>query len=170
MGHVGILHEDDRVELLDGEIVQMTPIGPTHAGVINRLNHLLAQALGGRGIVTVQNPVRLELRSEPQPDIVVARPRSDFYMLGHPTPDDILLLIEVADSSLVTDRAVKLPLYARAGIVEVWLVDLQDRTIVVHRRPQDGRYHDVCTARADDVVDLSALSGITVAVDDVFTA
>lgn len=167
MGQTGILGEDDRVELLDGEIIQMAPIGPTHAGAVNRLNRLLVRGVGDRAIVTVQNPVRLTLRSEPQPDLVVARPRSDDYMLGHPVPEDVLLLIEVAHSSLATDRAIKIPLYARAGIVEAWLVDLEARVIIVHREPQADRYRDVRTARLGDEITLSALPDVTIAVTDV---
>ncbi len=150
MGAAGILGEDDRVELLDGEIIEMTPIGPGHAGCVNRLNRLLVGSLGGRAVVAVRNPVRLTLRSEPQPDVVVARPRRDFYQLGHPTPDDVLLLVEVAETSAAFDRRVKTPLYARAEIFEFWLVDVPAKQVVVHRLPTAGRYADVHTLSPGD--------------------
>lgn len=168
MGQTGILDEDDRVELLDGEIVQMTPIGPVHASVVDRLTRLLVQRVGERGIVRVQNPVRLTTRSEPQPDVVVARIRDDFYQFGHPASEDVLLLIEVADSSLAVDRAVKAPLYAGADIAEMWLVDLATRTVVVHRAPSGGRYGHVHTARVGDELVLPGIDGAVVAVTEVF--
>jgi Uma2 family endonuclease len=167
MGQTGILGEDDRVELLGGEIVQMTPIGPVHAAVVDRLNRVLVQRLGDRAIVRVQNPVRVDSHSEPQPDLVVARDRSDFYQLGHPTPDDILLAIEVADSSLAVDRAVKVPLYARAGIAEMWLVDLVARTVLVHRGPRDGEYAQVRPARPGEDVSLAAFADVILAIAEI---
>jgi Uma2 family endonuclease len=167
MGAAGILGEDDRVELLDGEIVEMSPIGPRHAGRVNRLNRLLAVGLGERAVVTVQNPVRLALRSEPQPDLVVARPRRDFYELGHPTPDDVLLLVEVAEISAAFDRGVKVPLYARAGIPEVWLVDLASEQVMVHRAPTEGRYADVRTLGRGDRLAPQAFPDLELSVADV---
>jgi Uma2 family endonuclease len=119
MGEVGIFDPDDRVELLDGEIVFISPIGPKHAGVVNWLCARLWSVVTDRATVIPQNPVRLLPRSEPQPDVTVARARRDFYRSAHPTSEDILLVIEVADSSIKTDRAVKVPIYARQGIVEV---------------------------------------------------
>jgi Uma2 family endonuclease len=120
MVDAGILREDDRVELLDGEIVEMTPIGPHHAGCVNRLNRLLIEALGRRGVVTPQNPFLLDERSEPQPDLCVAKPRPDDYASGHPRPADLLLVIEVSDSSLTYDRnrkarAIRRPASPRCG-------------------------------------------------------
>jgi Uma2 family endonuclease len=140
MEAVGILHEDDRVELLDGLIVEMNPIGSRHFRCVNRLNMLLVPVLAGRGaIVSVQNPVKLADYWMPQPDVVVLRERADDYAGRQAAPDDVLLLIEVADSSLRSDRA-KLPAYARFGIAEVWLVDLNDDVILSHREPVDDRY------------------------------
>src|SRR5262247_3069789 len=120
-----VLTQTDRVELLDGEIVEMTPIGDRHASVVARLTSLFSKYLGDRSIVWVQNPIQLRVvRSMPQPDVVLVRPRADFYAAGKPGPDDVLLLIEVMDTSAESDRGVKLPLYARAGIPEAWLLDL----------------------------------------------
>src|SRR5207247_3212709 len=124
MAETGILAEDDRVELLDGEIVEMSPIGPRHAATVTRLDHLFNRLVGDRAIVRAQNPVRLDGYSEPEPDIALVTPRADFYRAEHPTPRDILLIVEVADTSLRYDRHTKLPGYARAGVPEAWLVDL----------------------------------------------
>jgi Uma2 family endonuclease len=124
MARAGVLRDDDRVELIEGEIVDMTPIGSRHAAVVDLLTRWLVMGCGTRAIVRVQGPVRLGAHSEPQPDLLVLEPRDDFYQRKPPTGDDVLLLIEVADSSLQYDQAVKLPLYARAGVREVWLVDL----------------------------------------------
>ena len=140
MAEAGMLGEDDRVELIEGEIVAMNPIGSRHAAAVNRLNRLLSQAVGERAIVSVQNPVQLGERSEPQPDLVLLKPRPDFYAGAHPGPDDLLLLVEVADASADYDRQVKLPLYARAGVPEGWLVDLDGRAVEVYRRPSAHGY------------------------------
>jgi Uma2 family endonuclease len=143
MAEAGILREDDRVELLAGEVVQMTPIGSRHAACVSRLNRLLNQGLGEECIVRVQDPVRLDEHSEPQPDVAVLRFRQDFYREAHPGPADVLLVIEVADSSADLDREVKVPLYARAGVPEVWVVDLAARAVDVYREasPEGYRHH-----------------------------
>jgi Uma2 family endonuclease len=140
MIEAGIFGEDDRIELLDGEIVQMSPIGSRHAACVNRLNRLLTQILGQTAIVSVQNPIRLGDFSEPEPDLTVLTNRDDFYVQAHPVAEDVLLLIEVADSSLATDRTVKLPLYARAGIPEVWLVDVDAGMVDAYRTPSASGY------------------------------
>jgi Uma2 family endonuclease len=129
MGEAGILHEDDRVELIEGELVEMTAIGTRHFSCVNRLNRLLVMHVGDDAIVSVQNPVRLNEYNEPQPDLTVIRPRD--YLESLPKPEDVLLLIEVSDTTLAYDRGVKLPLYARAGIREVWIVDLLGETQLV---------------------------------------
>lgn len=135
MAVAGILSEDDRVELIDGEIVRMSPIGSRHAACVDRLNALLGRRLGKRAIVRVQNPIVLGRRSEPQPDLVVLRPRADFYAAQHPGPADVLLLVEVADTSGGYDRGTKLPLYARWGIPEVWIVDVGREVVEAYRGP-----------------------------------
>lgn len=118
MLRAGILTADDRVELIEGEVLRMSPIGSRHAGGVNRLNDFFVRKLEGRAIVGVQAPVHLSDLSEPQPDLALLRPREDFYSHSHPTPGDVLLLIEVAETSADFDRAVKAPLYARAGVPE----------------------------------------------------
>ena len=140
MGEVGILDEGERVELIEGDLVQMTPIGPRHASVVSRLTVLLSTRLADRAIPWAQNPVVLPPSSQPQPDVVLLRPRQDFYASGHPEPADVLLVIEVMDSSAAYDRRIKLPLYARAGIVEVWLVDLDGRAVEAYRDPTGQGY------------------------------
>jgi Uma2 family endonuclease len=157
----GILTEDDRVELIEGEIVQMTPIGSPHAGQVNRLTRTLVRALGERGVVTVQNPVTLNDLSEPQPDLTVLRPRGDDYAGAHPAPDDVLLLIEVADTSLAYDRQVKLPLYARCGIPEVWILAVQNAVLEVHRSPAGAVYVEIQQLRAGDTVTPLAFPEVT---------
>jgi Uma2 family endonuclease len=170
MGQAGILGEDDRVELIDGEILEMSPIGPPHAAIVNRLTRLLVRALDDRAVVAVQNPLRMRPRSEPQPDIVVARPRDDFYAGGHPEPGDTLLVVEVADTSLAFDRAIKLPLYARAGIREVWIVDVAARRVFVHRDAAANSYRTTATAAAEDALTCAAFPDVPFAVVDILGA
>lgn len=143
MGEVGILAPELRTELIDGEIIEMPPIGHPHAGTVKLLANRLKELVGTDAIVAVQDPVWLDDHSEPIPDIALLRPRADWYRNGHPGPDDVLLLIEVADTSLTYDREVKLPRYARAGIPEVWLVDLGGRRLDIHRCPAGHGYGEV---------------------------
>lgn len=148
----GVFAEDDRVELLEGEIVQMSPIGPQHSACVSRLNRLFQEKLGNSVIVRVQDPIRLGNYSEPEPDVALVQPRTDFYAGGHPEPEDVLLLIEVADSSLSYDRDLKLPLYARAGVSEVWLVGLLAQTVEVFRAPSESGYGERREARRGESV------------------
>src|SRR6184192_4545534 len=141
MGRAGVFHEDDRMELLDGQIVEMSPIGPGHAGCVRALTSLLTRLVAGRALVSVQNPVRLGEHSEPQPDVALLVPRADAYRTAHPQPKDVLLVIEVADASLEHDRDVKVPLYAAAGVPEVWLVNLRGRYHAVPRSGRRALYH-----------------------------
>jgi Uma2 family endonuclease len=140
MARAGVLTEDDRVELVEGEIVDMTPIGLRHQAAVDALNQRLARQCGDRAIVRIQGSVRLDVHSEPQPDALLLRPRDDFYRATPATAADVLLLVEVADTSLVYDRTVKVPLYARAGIPEVWLVDLVGERVEVFREPGPEGY------------------------------
>lgn len=142
MAEAGILHEDDRVELIEGKIIQMAAVGSRHAACVKRLIKFLVREVGDLGVVGAQDPVVLPDSSEPEPDVVVLRPRDDFYAAGHPVPEDVLLLIEVSDTSFDYDRDVKVPLYARAGVPEVWIVDLVNEKIHVYSRPTDGSYRD----------------------------
>jgi Uma2 family endonuclease len=168
MGEVGILHEDARVELIEGEIINMPPIGSLHAGTVNYAAYLLIQACGEQAIVATQNPVFLDLHSEPQPDIALLRPRADFYRISHPAPADVLLVVEVADTSLAYDTQIKLPLYARHGIPEVWLVDLDNRQLIVHRLPTPDGFQDVRPLADLSAVTLLVLPGVTVNLSGLF--
>jgi Uma2 family endonuclease len=140
MAEIGIFGEDDRVELLAGEIVEMTPIGQRHAGCVNDLNRVFSDALGSRVIVSVQNPIRLGEHSEPQPDLALLRFRADFYRDAHPGPADVLLVVEVAETSAATERADKVPLYGRAGVREAWVIDLGSSLVDVYRQPSPEGY------------------------------
>ena len=139
MKDAGIL-EAQRVELLNGKIVDMSPIKSVHAGVVNRLNHLRSQWLPEDYILSVQNPVSLGAFSEPEPDLAVLQYRDDFYRNSHPTSDETLLIIEVAETSLEKDRAVKLPIYAEHRIPEVIIINLKEEQTEHYYQPVDGRY------------------------------
>jgi Uma2 family endonuclease len=167
MGKAGVFSEDDRVELLEGEIVQMTPIGSRHAACVDRLNRLFSQRVGERAIVRVQNPVRLDEQSEPQPDLALLKPRPDFYAQANPVPADVLLLIEVAETSADMDREAKLPLYARSGVFEVWLVDLSAERVEVHRKPAPHGYQERRTVARGQHLAPQALSDLVLSVDAV---
>ena len=143
MADIGILRENDRTELLDGDLIVMPPIGDWHAASVDRFTNTLPPRLQGRAIVRVQNPTRLNDNSEPQPDVMLLRWRDDFYGGGHPGPADVLLLIEVADTSVDYDRSDKLSAYARAGIPEVWIATRQDRRIEAYTEPVEGEYSNV---------------------------
>ena len=166
MGEVGILPPDVRVELVDGEIKRMPPIHPPHASIVKRLNSLLAVQLEGIAVVGVQDPIRLDDYNEPQPDVTVLRFRDDYYARRHPTPADVLLAIEVADTSLSYDRDEKMPLYGRAGIPEAWLVDVQAGTITVFTEPHAGGYRGQrILSRGQEIVSVG-VEGLRVRVDE----
>ena len=162
----GILNENDRVELIRGEVVAKMPIGDLHSGSVNRANHLFNVKAANRAVVSIQNPVRLP-DSEPEPDLTLLKPRADFYATGKPRPVDVLLLMEVADTTLDFDREVKGPLYAQAGIQEYWILNLCDNCLEVHRQPQtDGRYAEVRVLRPGQQIEIAAMAGIVVKVDE----
>ncbi|MCB1823063.1 MAG: Uma2 family endonuclease [Candidatus Competibacteraceae bacterium] len=140
MGETGFLDPEARLELIEGELFEMAPIGSFHAGTVDILTGLLVYAVGKQAIVRVQSPVVLDDHSEPQPDLVLLRPRSDYYLNEHPRAQDVLLLVEVSDSTAEFDRKTKVPLYARRGIPEVWLVmGPRRRHVEIHRDPQPER-------------------------------
>lgn len=140
MGEAGIFTPEARVELIEGEIFDMAPIGSEHASLVKRITEWWLFALQGRAIVSVQDPVVLGEYSEPQPDLALLRRREDFYARSHPSPEDILLIIEVSDTTARYDREIKLPLYARYGIPEAWLINLQQRRLEVYSGPEAGKY------------------------------
>ena len=150
MVETGILGPDDRVELIDGEVVEMSPIGDPHAAIVANLLHLLVSRVGERARVWVQGPVRIPPRSVPRPDLALLRARS--YMREGATTSDVLLVIEVADTSLHYDRTVKLRLYAREGVPEYWIVDVSSETLEIFRRPSGDGYTQVQrAARAESI-------------------
>jgi Uma2 family endonuclease len=166
MGEVGIFSEDDRVELLAGEIVEMSPIGPLHAGTVGFLNALFTSRLGREVIVWVQNPLLLRAEdSEPQPDVVLLRPRPDFYRHAHPEPPDVYLVTEVADTSVAADREVKFPIYARARVPEAWLLNVSAERLEVHRHPTPDGYQDVCVLQRGEWVAPQAFPDLVLMVD-----
>jgi Uma2 family endonuclease len=132
MAETGVIKPDARVELLDGQIIDMAPIGPFHGGTVKTLNQLFARAAKGRFLISIQDPVRLSEHSEPQPDLMLLKPSIDNYTTRHPGPEDVFLLIEVADTTLQFDRGEKIPAYGAAGISEVWLVNLPEQKIEVY--------------------------------------
>ena len=150
MAETGVLREDARVELLDGEIIDMSPIGPLHGGVAKRLIAYFSRFSHGRWIVSAQDPVHLDDHSEPQPDLMLLRPLQGDYTARHPEPPDVFLLIEVADTSVYKDREVKLPGYAAAGISEVWIVNVLEQNIEVHREPFGTGYNTSMFLRQGD--------------------
>jgi Uma2 family endonuclease len=167
MAEVGIFSPECRVELVNGEIFEMSPIDPWHAGVVNRLTHWFVTGLGERAVVHVQNPVGLDARSEPQPDITLLRPRKDFYGTAHPGPEHTFLLVEVANTSLRHDRGRKLPLYARAGVPEVWIVNRQADAVEVFRGPSGSGYQEHEISRRGQYLSPSAFPDLRLSVDDV---
>jgi Uma2 family endonuclease len=169
MREAGILGEDDRVELLDGEIYVMSPIGPLHIALVNRLNKLLVTHVADDAIVSVQNAIQLDDYSEPQPDVAVLSPRADFYAHALPRPDDIYFIIEVADTSLGYDRDQKLPRYAEANIPEVWIIDVNQRTVEQYTRPSQGQYTQLNKILLGDTIQSFALPKITIATNTIFT-
>ena len=152
LAEVGVLHEDDRVELLNGVIVNMMPIGPFHGGSVIWLAELFGEQRRGRWITSVQSPLHVADHDEPQPDLMLLRPRGDHYRNSHPHPADVFLLIEVSDSTLIMDREEKLPIYARAGIAEVWIVNLPERVVEVYSSPANGAYAEHRRVHAGDAL------------------
>ncbi|PKD42131.1 Uma2 family endonuclease [Methylomonas sp. Kb3] len=164
MGEAGIFPPESRLELIEGEILTMAPIGFNHAGHVNRLNRMFAR-LWDEGVdVRIQSPLQLGDLSEPEPDLALVKPDADDYTTRHPEAADVLLLVEVSDSTLRFDRAQKLRLYATHGIAEYWIVNLVDNCLEVYRRPQDGDYLDRSVLTTADSIDLVALPALQVSV------
>jgi Uma2 family endonuclease len=164
MAEIGVLKPDARVELLDGEIFDLAPITPPHGGATRRLNHWFSSIASDRWIVAIHSPLRLNDYSEPEPDLMLLRTTPDFYGSRHPGPNDVFLLIEVADTSLDIDREKKLPAYARAGIVEVWIVNVPEKTIEVYREPKLAGYESTTTLRAGEKASCLAFPDVSVEV------
>lgn len=166
----GVFETDARIELIEGELIEMPPIDPPHASTVDRIMHQLVMRLGERAWVRCQNPVTLRPASEPQPDLVLARREIPEYRDRHPEPADVLLAVEVSGSSLRLDRKIKVPLYARSGVRELWLVNLGDNELVAYRQPSDAWYASVKTYRRADQISPIAFPDVNFAVADLLAA
>ncbi len=169
MIEAGILDERTHVELIEGEMVVMSPIGAKHSGLVNQLATIFYEQLRGRALLSVQNAVRLDDYTEPQPDLALLKPRSDYYKRSLPTPGDIHLLVEVADSSLEYDQDVKMSLYAHAGVREVWIVNLVDIWVEVYRDPSPVGYTTLLRMLPGRTFAPEALPDLMISVDELFT-
>ena len=168
MAEAGILAPDERVELIDGEIISMSPMKSTHAASVDSLIYELTFKLGRRAQVRAQIPVRLNGVTEPEPDIAVVKWRDDFYAHAHPGPGDILLIIEVSDTTLYQDRNVKLPMYARFGIPETWISNIRERCVEVYDQPSDGQYQRSRVVGLDEMLTLPLINDVSLPVRRVF--
>ena len=164
-----IFAEEERVELVEGEVIIMAPIGPVHSGKTNRLNRLFSQSVGDLAIVEVQGPLVLDDNSELEPDIALLRPRDDFYETANPMPDEVLLLIEIADSSLNYDKDIKIPLYARHGIPEVWLINIPNQPVEIYLKPSPKGYRQILLPEKHERISPILLPKVSVNVSDIFT-
>lgn len=167
LGEANIFSPESRLELIEGEILEMSPIGFKHSGHVARLINFFVPLVNVQAIVNAQNPIQLGNLSEPEPDFVLLRPDIDFYTTRHPQVDDVLLLIEVADSSLYFDQNEKMRLYASHNIAEYWLLNLNDACIEVYRQPYNGLYQEKTTLRVGDSITLSQLDNITIKISDI---
>ncbi len=167
MVEAGVLKEDERVELIEGEVVEMSPIGKLHASCVNRLTTLLVRRFGEQATISVQNPVQASGFSEPQPDVALLKYRTDFYAARHPRPKDILLLIEVADSTIDYDREVKMPLYARSKIAQAIIVNLGLDVVEVYSKPVRGNYTKVQLLKRGQSLKFEKLPALTLTVDEI---
>jgi Uma2 family endonuclease len=166
MAEVGLLANDARVELIEGEVIDMAPIGSKHAAVVDRLARLLSRLLGDRATIGSQRPVRLDAGTEPQPNVVLLKHRANDYCDAHPAAADALLVVEVSDTTLTYDRKVKLPLYAKHGIPEMWLIDTNNKQWHILRDPRDGHYTSTSTLQSTSI-ELAALPGVHIDVSGI---
>jgi len=162
MAQVGLLARDARVELIEGEVFDMAPIGSRHGGIVSRLGYLLSHAIGDRAILRVQLPVRLSRSSEPQPDLALVRWRSDFYSEQHPSASETLLVIEVSETTLRYDQRIKVPLYARDGVPEVWIIDLEHAQMHLFRSSEGEKYGDASMTSEPGITALATDASIAV--------
>jgi len=172
MSEVGILQPDERVELIDGVLKQMSPIGSQHAACVSKLMNLLLPPLQGRALVRVQNPIVLDDKTEPEPDVAIVKQRDDDYSVAHPRPNDIIIVIEVADTTLEYDKGVKLSRYAQANIEEVWIVNLVERRVEIYKevvllKDRAAVYRTRTDYYTDDVISVSAFPDLEIAIADI---
>lgn len=167
MAEVGILKSDDKVELLNGEIIKKSPIGSLHAGYLIIIDELLSDELGKKVHINIQSPVRLGNFSEPEPDLMILKRRKDYYLTRLPRPKDILLIVEVADTTLEKDRAVKAPLYAKAGIPEYWILNVPEKQLEVFSIPKNGKYQNESIVKGQESAYFEAFE-INIKASDIF--
>jgi Uma2 family endonuclease len=168
MGEIGLIGPEEHVELIEGEIFEKTPICSYHASIVNHLSSLLITVVKDEGIVSVQNPVRLSDRTEPEPDLAILKPRDDFYRKQHPTANDTLLVVEVSNASERFDREIKLLLYANHGIPEIWIISIEQKTLSIYRSPNGDRYEHEQATDTPRSVTLSALPEVSVDLSTLF--
>jgi Uma2 family endonuclease len=166
MMKAGIIPEESGWEVIDGYLIDKMTIGSKHASVIRRLSKLLERKVGEIALISGQNPVHIDDYNEPEPDIALLKPRADFYATSHPTPEDVLIAIEISDSTLVYDREIKKTLYA-AGIAEYWLVNLQNGTVGFYAQPKDGNYRLTIISEAGEMLESHAVENLTLAIDEI---
>jgi Uma2 family endonuclease len=169
MRESGILTEDDRVELINGEVRLMSPIGPVHIALVNKLNQILTIHIGTDAIVSIQNPIQLDDFTEPQPDIAILQAREDFYVSGTPRADDVLLVIEISDSTIDYDRNEKTPRYASAHIPEVWIIDVNRKVIEQYSKPFKGEYTQILKLLLGSTIQSQSLPAVSIDVDKIFS-
>lgn len=170
MGEAGVFAPEARLELIEGEIIEMAPIGSPHAGMVNILTALFSRATAGAAVVAVQNPLILSERSVPQPDVALLKPRTDSYTRSHPGAADVMLVVEVADTTRAFDIGTKVPLYARSGIAEAWVVDIQERVLHVYRDPAPDGYRTNLALKGGESVSPLALPALALSVADLLPA
>ena len=168
MGRAGILGENNRIELVEGELIDMAPIGSLHASVVSTLSMFFARQVGDLAIVSTQNPVSLPPDNEPQPDLLLLRPRRDRYRNALPTAADVMLLIEVADTTSNYDRETKLPMYARHGIAEVWLIDLKSGALQIYREASNKAYRKVLRPERSDTIAPALLNDVRLPITEIW--
>jgi len=162
MGEAGIFSEDAHFELIEGEIVEISPIGSRHAGCVLFLSRFLNHAVRDMAFVSTQSPIQLNDLTQPQPDVALLRLRDDYYRSSHPKPENVLLLIEVADTTIDYDRRIKLPLYAGAGIPEVWIINLPAELIEIYAAPKDGAYVAALEVKRDEQAQSQTISTLSI--------
>ncbi len=167
MFDAGLFANGERVELIRGEIIKMSPIGRRHAACVIRSSDVFTRKLGDRILLSAQNPLALDNTSQPEPDVVLLKRKADCYESGIPQPQDVLLLIEIADSTINSDRELKIPLYAEDGIIEVWLVDINNACIEVYRNPTATGYQDIQKYYRGQNLSISSFLDISIAVDEI---
>ncbi|MGH9323620.1 MAG: Uma2 family endonuclease [Vicinamibacteria bacterium] len=168
MIEAGVFQEDDRLELVDGEILEMAPIGSRHAACVRKLN-LLLRKVGERALVDVQNPLGISDLNDFYPDVVLLRPPAKDYVKAIPRAGDTILVIEVAETTLRFDRTIKKPRYAAAGVPELWIIDLEGSRVWIHRQPLEGDYGEVFEARSGDVLKVPGMPDIEIPVSNLFS-